>query len=192
MKNGLKTLEQTVATARDWLLIKAALGGDSKSFSILVSFHKKRVQAIGFSFFKNDADVEDFVQEVLLKAFNKLGTFKGGSLFSTWLTRIALNTAINAKNRRQEYKPLADEDRIAAPTKSPEETEIRKATAAAIREAVRELPEKYAVCIELYFFYDNSYEEIAEITSLNMNTVKSNIFRAKKILKEKLRQFYEK
>ena len=75
---------------------------------------------------------------------------------------------------------------------SPEEDEIREATKKAVREAVRELPEREAVCIELYFFYDNNYEEISQITGEKLNTVKSHIFRAKKILREKLREFYER
>ncbi|MCR5400418.1 MAG: sigma-70 family RNA polymerase sigma factor, partial [Treponema sp.] len=69
---------------------------------------------------------------------------------------------------------------------------IRKLTQEAIREAIKELPEKYAVSIELYFFYSISYQEISEITNIPLNTVKSNIFRAKRILKNKLEDFYEK
>ena len=64
-------------------------------------------------------------------------------------------------------------------------------TVLAVREAVKDLPEKFAVCVELYFFYDNSHAEISKITGLPVNTIKSHIFRAKKILREKLRSYYE-
>ena len=74
---------------------------------------------------------------------------------------------------------------------SPEEIEIRKITQDAIRTAISELPEKYAVCIEMYFFYDIPYKEISEITEFPENTIKSHIFRAKKILKARLEEYYE-
>ena len=55
-----------------------------------------------------------------------------------------------------------------------------------VRESLKELPEKYKIVLDLYFFYDNSYSEISEITGLAENTVKSHIFRAKKLLREKI------
>ena len=63
-------------------------------------------------------------------------------------------------------------------------------TQEAVREAVNELEEKYAICLDLYFFHDIQYSDISEITGFPENTIKSHIFRAKKILKEKLKEFY--
>ena len=143
------------------------------------------------SFFKNETDTDDFMQEVFLKVYTNLSRFRGDSAFSTWLTSIAYNTAVNAKNRRKEYLPISDEENIEDKSLTPEKNEIRKLTVLAVREAVKDLPEKFAICVELYFFYDNSHAEISEITGLPINTIKSHIFRAKKILREKLRGFYE-
>lgn len=189
---SFERIEQTIANTRDKLLVKSVLGGDDRSFAILSSFYRKRIAAMGMSFLKNEEDTADFVQNVFIKAYNNLPQFKWESSFSTWLTRIAYNTAVNETTRRKVYEPIANEDSLPSLGMTPEEAQIREATKAAVREAVKELPEKYAVCIELYFFYDNSYEEICAITGLNMNTVKSHIFRAKKILREKLRGFYGK
>ena len=147
--------------------------------------------SLGMSFFKNEADSEDFVQEVFIKAYTNLSKFKGNASFPTWLTSIAYNTAINAKNRRKEYLPISDENNIESKTLSPEKNHIRKMTVLAVREAVKNLSENEAICIELYFFYDNSHAEISEIMGLPVNTIKSHIFRAKKILREKLRGYYE-
>lgn len=192
MKVNLERIEQTIADTRDRLLVKAVLSGDGRSFAILCSLYRKRISAMGRSFLKNEEDADDFVQSVMEKTFKSLRQFKGESSFSTWLTKIAYNTAINAANRRKEYEPIANEEGIKSRTLTPEENQINEATKEAVREAVKELPEKYGICIELYFFYDNSYEEICSITGLNMNTVKSHIFRAKKILREKLKEFYGK
>lgn len=187
-ENRDKNLINAAITKRDSLLIKSILAGNKNSFAILMSFYKKRVYALGMSFFKNETDTEDFVQDVFLKAYTKLDTFEGKSLFSTWLLRIAYTTALNAVNRRKEYLPLADETQIAATDRSasPEEAQLRKITRLAVREALAELPEKYAVCLDMYFSYDIPYAQIAEITEMPLNTIKSHIFRAKQILKKKL------
>lgn len=121
--------------------------------------------------------------------YTRLSTFRGESLFSTWLMRVAYNTAINSVKRRKEYASLSDEFDVIDSDLTPEETELKKVTILAVREAVKELPERYGVCLDMYFFYDMTYNEISEIVDLPVNTIKSHIFRAKKILKDKLSEF---
>lgn len=191
MNNSFRSIEQIITETRDKALIKTSLQGDEKSFARLVSYYKKRITAMGMSFFKNTADTEDFVQDVFLKVFSNLKNFRGESSFSTWLTSIAYNTAVNSKNRKKETVSLSNEDTLYDKNYSPEKQEIRRITIEAVNEAIKELPEKYAMCIELYFYNDNSHAEISKITGLTINTIKSHIFRAKKILREKLRSYYE-
>ncbi|MBQ9623027.1 MAG: RNA polymerase subunit sigma-24, partial [Treponema sp.] len=93
--------------------------------------------------------------------------------------------------RRKEYLPISDEENLEDSDLTPEKNQIRKITVLAVREAVKDLPEKFKICVELYFFYDNSHAEISKITGEGINTIKSHIFRAKKILREKLRSYYE-
>ncbi len=178
--------EREAAYKRDSKLVREVLSGNTSAFAELMSLYKKRIEALGMSFFKNPADTEDFAQDVFLKAYTKLDSFKGESLFSTWLTRMAYNTAINAVNRRPEYVSIADESLLPDNGLTPEEKELRLLTMEAVRESLKELPDKYKIVLDLYFFYDNSYTEISEITSLAENTVKSHIFRAKKLLREKI------
>jgi RNA polymerase sigma-70 factor (ECF subfamily) len=184
-------IERTIALKRDAILVKATLQGDTQSFARLMSLYKNRVAALGMSFFKNPTDTEDFVQDVFIKVFLNLSSFRGDALFSTWLTRIAYNTAVNSVKRRKEYLSIIDEGSLYDPGFTPEEREIRNITAEAVRESLKDLPEKYGVCMDMYFFYDISYSEISEITGFPVNTIKSHIFRAKKILREKLRSYHE-
>lgn len=179
-------IEHAVAYKRDSELIKSTLEGDTKSFAKLMTLYKKRIFILGMSFFKNETDAEDFVQDVFIKVYTKLNTFKGNSLFSTWLTRIAYNLACNSVNRLDEYVPISEESLIKDPSDSPEEIQIKKITCEAIREAIKELPVEYAVCLDLFFFYDVSHAEISRITGFPINTIKSHIFRAKKVLRDKL------
>jgi RNA polymerase sigma-70 factor (ECF subfamily) len=169
----------------DWW-IKQASEGDAHAFSHIVQAYQRRITALGMGFFKNSTDTEDFVQDVFIKIFSNLKTFRGESQFSTWITRIAYNTAINTITRRKEYTSLANEEMLTDAALTPEEEQIRRVTKEVLLEAVNELPEQYAVCLDLYFFHDLPYKEICIITNLPVNTIKSHIFRAKKMLRDKL------
>lgn len=85
--------------AADEDIITRVLDGDTEAFSVLVRRHQSRVIRLGYGFFKNTDEAEDFAQDVFVKAFVGLASFRGRSSFSTWLTRIAYNTGINAKRK---------------------------------------------------------------------------------------------
>jgi RNA polymerase sigma-70 factor (ECF subfamily) len=170
----------------DETIAAQVVAGQRELFRFLVYRHERAVKGFGFSFFYNATDAADFAQDVFLKAFHKLDQFKGNARFSTWLYRIAYTTAINKLNRRREYQSLADNEFESA-YETPEDAHIKEAVRKTVRQAVSELPDKYRVCIDLFFFYDRSYEEIETITGFPVNTVKSHVFRAKKLLREKLR-----
>ena len=138
------------------------------------------------SFFKNHDDSEDFVQDIMLKTFSALPKFRGESSFSTWLMRIAYNSAINSVKRKREFVSAFDDFEIKTNDLTPEERQIQNCVKNAIRRAVNDLPEKYRICIDLYFFYDMPYADIESVTGIPVNTIKSHIFRSKKILKTEL------
>lgn len=191
MRSKFSNVENLLLITRDKFLVKESIAGNPSAFSTLMFLYKKRVELIGQRFFHNQNDTDDFVQEVFLKVFNSLTTYKGESKFSTWLIRIAYNTAINSKTRIKNADSLKTEDgeQLSSPYDSPEEAEIKRITKIAIQNSVNELPEKYAQCVEMYFFLDMSYEDISETTGIPVNTIKTHIFRAKKILYEKLKEY---
>jgi RNA polymerase sigma-70 factor (ECF subfamily) len=172
----------------DELVVDQITAGQKDLFRLLVRRYERPVYGMGLSFFRNAEDASDFAQEVFLKVYRNLSRFEGRSRFSTWLYKIAYNTAVNGVNRRKEYRSLAEEENeIAASDRdSPERQLIRSAARDAVLASVRELPERYRVCIDLFFFYDCSYQEIEAITGFPVNTVKSHVHRAKKLLREKL------
>lgn len=190
MPNKFSNVENLLLVTRDKFLVKESIAGNPSAFSTLMFLYKKRVVAVGHRFFHNQNDIDDFVQEVFLKVFNSLQTYKGESKFSTWLTRIALNTALNSKNRTKTTETLYPEESDTIPSiyESPEEHQIKKITKETIQQSVKELPEKYAQCVEMYFFMNMSYEDISETTGIPVNTLKTHIYRAKKILYEKLKE----
>jgi RNA polymerase sigma-70 factor (ECF subfamily) len=169
------------------LLIRQIVEGQKDMFRLLISRYQRTVHSMGLSFFRNVEDAADFTQDVFFKAYRNLPSFKGRSRFSTWLYRIAYNTAVNGVTRRKEYRSLAEEDLSAEET--PEQLALKAAAREAVQKAVEELPEKYRVCVDMFFFYDRSIKEIEVITGFPENTVKSHVFRAKKLLREKLESF---
>lgn len=172
-------------SADEPLLISRIVSGHRELFRILVNRYQRAVHGIGVSFFRNAEDAADFTQDVFFKAYRSLASFRGTSRFSTWLYRIAYNTAVNGVARRKEYHSLIEEEN-AGTADTPEQLVLRKAAEEAVRKAVEELPDKYRVCIDLFFFYDRSIREIELITGFPENTVKSHVFRAKKLLRERL------
>ena len=176
------------AEFNDQLIVDQIVSGQKNLFRLLVRQYEKAVHGMGLSFFRNPDDASDFTQEVFLKAFRSLSRFEGRSRFSTWLYKIAYNTAINEVNRRKEYHSLAEEDidKLVNSGETPERAALRNAAREAVQAAIKELPERFRICVDLFFFYDRSYQEIEVITGIPVNTVKSHVFRAKIILREKL------
>ncbi|MBQ7752106.1 MAG: sigma-70 family RNA polymerase sigma factor [Treponema sp.] len=187
MKNKITEAEALLLLQKDRILVRRTLRGNADAFSTLVANNKKRIEAVGRRFFNDITDIEDFVQEVFIKAYKNLSSFKGKSLFSTWITRIAFTTAINQKKSFKITDSFDEQgDFLPSPYDNPENEQIKALTKEAINEAVQDLPENYAVCIKMFFYLDMNQEDISEMTGIPLNTVKSNIFRAKKILSEKL------
>jgi RNA polymerase sigma-70 factor (ECF subfamily) len=170
----------------DLILCKEALAGNAASFAVLAEKYRKRIFGLGYSFFRNPDDAEDFVQDVLVKVYVSLASFRGESQFSTWVMRIAYNTAINSIKRKHDYTSLAEDFEIVDPCDTPEELHLRNCSIDAIREALKDLPERYRACVDMFFFYDMPYVDISEVTGLPVNTIKSHVFRAKKLLRERL------
>jgi RNA polymerase sigma-70 factor (ECF subfamily) len=174
----------------DRLVIDQIAAGQKEFFRLLVQRHEKAVYGMGLSFFRSPEDAADFTQDVFLKAFRSLSRFEGRSRFSTWLYRIAYNTAVNSVTRKKDYRSLAEDEDI-PDRDTPERKILREALRESVLAAVKELPERYRVCIDLFFFYERSYQEIKAITGYPVNTIKSHVFRAKKLLREKLEDFTE-
>ena len=178
----------------DRLIVDQIISGQRDLFRLLVRRYERAVYGMGLGFFRNAEEASDFAQDVFLKVFRSLSRFEGRSRFSTWLYKIAYNTAINGVNRRKEYRSLAEEDAdgagasggIVVDDETPESLLIRKEAREAVLASLQELPERFRICIDLFFFYERSYQEIETITGFPVNTIKSHVFRAKKLLREKL------
>jgi RNA polymerase sigma-70 factor (ECF subfamily) len=186
---GMSSAHDSSGSAEDdEIIVARVVAGQKDRFRHLVKRHERAVYGMGMSFLRNGEDAADFAQEVFLKAYRNLSYFEGRSRFSTWLYKIAYNTAVNNVTRKKEFRSLAGEDQV-IDGDTPERSLLRAAAREAVLDAVGELPERYRICVDLFFFYDRSYQEIEMITGFPVNTIKSHVFRAKKLLREKLEDY---
>jgi RNA polymerase sigma factor (sigma-70 family) len=181
----------------DKKLIASALEGDQEAYRALMNRHRPAIFHIIFKIVRDQEATADLVQETFMKAFASLATYRAEYKFSTWLYRIGANCAIDFLRKRK-IKTLSldapaetadGQIEIEVPDNSynPERDLEEREKRISINEAINSLPEKYRIVI-VYRHKDNkSYEEIAEVLNIPLGTVKARIFRARELLKKKLR-----
>lgn len=165
-------------------IVHRILKGERDLFAEIVRRYQRKIYNIGLMFFRNSDDAGDFAQEVFVRAYEALNSFKGKSKFSFWFTKIAYNHGINMAKSGVRPESLIEH---ACEGDSPHESFVIGEVRDALKRAVESLPENFRVCVDLYFFYGLSYAEISEITGYPVNTIKSNMFRAKQVLRNKLK-----
>ena len=169
----------------DAVAAERVVAGDVEAFAGIVRRNQNKLIAFGRRFFRDVADVEDFVQEVFLQAFRKLGTYRGEARFTSWLLTIAYNLAVRQKRRIPDYKSI-ELEKLTDERHNPEQLTMRREAGRVIADAMRSLPQRFATCLDLFFFFGQTYDEISTTTGHPVNTVRSHIRRAKELLRGSL------
>lgn len=172
--------------------IEEARNGDAAAFEQLVRRYEKQVFALTRRMCKNPADAEEAAQDAFLAAWQGLKFFRGESAFSTWLYRLTANACVDLLRREGRHQTAAgaalddEETALELPDESPtphaltERAELREQLEAGLKA----LPEEYRTVLVLREVHQQSYDEIAEILSLELGTVKSRISRGRKRLRK--------
>lgn len=176
-------------------LIKACQkNNDLKAFEILIKRHQDKVRAVVYKFINNSNELDDISQEVFIKAFKSIKSYRSEAKFSTWLYRITINTckdSIRSTMKKTEKVVSIDEMIINKVQDSSNiDTEILidlKAEQKLVFKEIKRLPLKQQLAIILHDIEFLSYEEISKIADCPIGTVKSRLFSARKELKEKLK-----
>ena len=179
----------------DQELVEKAQQGDKKAFNLLVVRYQNRVAGLLTRYVSRD-DIPDIVQESFIKAYRSLASFRGESAFYTWLYRIAVNTAKNhltALGRRPPKEDILAEDAESydagtqlRETDTPENLVLSNELKQVVFETIENLPEELKMAITLREIEGLSYEEIAEVMSCPVGTVRSRIFRAREAIDAKI------
>ena len=178
---------------RDLELVKLAREGDEYAFARLMNRYKDAIYFMLLKMVNNRADAEDLTIEAFGKAFTNLHQYSPQFAFSTWLFRIASNNGIDfLRKRRANTVPLENPDtdrkdseynpNFKSETLSPEEKYIRQQRANILRRMVSRLKPRYRMLVELRYFKEYSYDEIAKELNLPLGTVKVQLFRAREML----------
>jgi len=175
---------------QDYELVKAALNGDEKAFARLLTRYKDAIYFMLLKMVNNRSDAEDLTLEAFGKAFKSLHQYSPTYAFSTWLFKIASNNCIDflrkkkgvhvsiENNDQNESEPI----KLKSKDPDPEERLMRQQKAILLRTVVRRLKPRYQILVELRYFREFSYEEIAKELDLPLGTVKAQLFRAREML----------
>lgn len=190
----LRPQVETETDSEDKLVDLARLGGEN-AIRTLIKRNNRRLFRAARSVMRNDAEAEDVVQATYVKAFTRLASFRGESAFSTWLTRIALNEALDRKRRERLGVDLAELDQMgqhdgasaSAPLSLvplPADSEVMRMELRAALEAMTDdLPEGFRMVFVLRDIEGMSIEETADLLSLKPATVKTRLHRAHRLLR---------
>jgi len=180
-------------------LIERLVARDERAFNELVRTYERRVFGLVLRMLGNRAEAEDLTQEVFVQVFKAIGTFRGDSKLSTWVYRIAVNLCKN-RTKYLRVRHTSDQEQLdelaerlplsqarhanVAQIERPDEAMAGRQVEAIVREAISLVDENFRECLILCDVEELPYEEIAEITSLPVGTVKSRIFRGRAQLRE--------
>ncbi|MDD4991273.1 MAG: sigma-70 family RNA polymerase sigma factor [Paludibacter sp.] len=166
--------------------IERILAGETNLFSYFVNSYSNSIHSLIVRIVLTNEDAEELTQDSFLKAFKKLDTFKGDCSFSTWLFRIAYNTAISATRKRKMEFPTVDEammesvpDEAIETFFDPDENEIKLQK---LEEAIGKLNVEEKTLITLFYTEDKSVAELARVLDLSPENVKVKLYRVRKKL----------
>ncbi|MGH9308662.1 MAG: RNA polymerase sigma factor [Vicinamibacterales bacterium] len=173
----------------DRALVSACLGGDKGAFDVLVERHRKPVYQVCYRFAGNHEDAAELTQDVFVRAYRALGTFKGQSALGTWLYRIAVNVGLNRAAVRQPPIEAIDTREHADPgAELPESAVLRSERAARVRTAIAKLPKKQRATLILRVYHELPHDQIAAILGSSAGAVKTNFFHALARLRKLLQE----
>jgi RNA polymerase sigma-70 factor (ECF subfamily) len=191
----IPNIATTSADENDAELVTASQGGDQDAFAQLVQRHQRRVFNLVFRMLQQYEEANEVTQETFLAAWQGLSSFRGDARFSTWLYRIAYNCSLKQLEQRKKDKALnaaiqaehlldhADKEERASTVLEIHDFQNL------VREHLSMLPAKYRVVLVLRHLQEMTYEEMAEILTIPIGTIKTHLFRARNLLKERLETF---
>lgn len=174
----------------DEQIINEVLAGQLNQYKGLVSRYQQKVFSVALKITNNQKDAEDIAQEVFLQAYLSLSTYQFDSSFSTWLYRITVNKGIDwrRKNKHTLNQEVYQEQQEKSSEFIPEDLLLRKDRQESIKIMLNKLPKAYQSVLVLYYFDNLSYHQIADQLGIAKKTVESRLYRAKLLMKERLRK----
>ena len=175
--------------------IRLVKEGDKNAFAALVDRYKDMVFTLSLKLLKDRQEAEEASQDTFLKVYKSLDKFKWESKFSTWIYKVAFNTCLDRLKKNKRFQAIADIDEINEQETEPiinvldsiEEKERKQI----IQDCLQELPGEDSFLLTLYYFEEQSLEEVSKIIGITQNNVKIRLYRSRKKLASLLKARFE-
>jgi RNA polymerase sigma-70 factor (ECF subfamily) len=174
----------------DTALVRACQRGDIEAFEQIFRVYRNPVFRLAYRFTGNRDDAEDLTQEIFLKVFENIGSFRYESSFATWLYRIAVNTCMNFQRDKKPAESLGVTDDLGSSV-SPEAICERGELQRKIEAEIASLPNPLKIAFLLVVVEGMTYREASEILGLSVDALRMRVSRARQILREKLKGYME-
>jgi len=180
----------------DRVLVSRVLNGDMHAFRLLIKQHERLVAHMIGRLVKNNEEREELCQDVFLRVYDKLGEFNFQSRLSTWIATIAYRHAINQmRKRKMLMRDIPDEESFGfnfVEEENPESLLEEQDMNTFVFNLIDQLPAQYKIVLTLYHVEGMSYPEIVDVTGMPEGTVKNYLFRARNLLKDKVKKYLGK
>lgn len=169
------------------MLIKQVLKGNDHAFRLIIENYRHHIFKTVYSVLRNEKDAEDAAQEVFIKIYSSLPKYKGKG-FTSWVTRIAVNHAIDIKRkkdrRREEVMEDVGQQLVTADHRRVEDNLFQKEREALVHKRLKELPENYRDVVYGYYIEEKSFQQLAEEQQLKEKSIRVKLHRARKWMRE--------
>jgi RNA polymerase sigma-70 factor, ECF subfamily len=183
----MRPADPGLADLDDRALVEACLSGQPAAFDVIVERHRRSVYLLCYRFVSSHEDASDLSQDIFLRAYRGLRSFRGQSSLATWLYRIGVNVCLNrvsAKKPRSES--IEDRQFVDDKAESAPDRLLKDERGARVRAAIAQLPRKQRVTLVLRMYHEMSHQEIADVLGSSVGAVKANFFHALGNLKKML------
>ena len=183
---GNASSKEQMNTNTDQHFINQVLSGNTNAFSVLVERYKDLVFTLALRMLKHREEAEEVSQDTFIKVFKKLNSFKGDSKFSTWIYKVAYYTCLDRlKTIKKEYAKVAIDEFTEHHVKTLDnafEAMVEEEKSQKIKQCIQLLPAEDSALLTLFYFEEQSLDEIASILGITANNVKVKLFRSRKKL----------
>lgn len=184
---AVKTPDRSLGELSEAGLVEACLAGRTGAFDLIFERHRRPVYQLCYRFVGNHEDASDLSQDVFLRAYRGLRSFRGQSSMATWLYRIGVNVCLNRVTAKTLPRESIEDDRyVDTRAESASDLVLKAERAARVRRAIAELPRKQRATLILRMYHEMTHQEIADVLGRSVGAVKANFFHALGNLKKLL------
>lgn len=171
-------------------IIRAAKRGDKEAIIQLLREIENPLYRTAYYLLGNEQDALDVTQEALLRIYTNITNYREEAQFKTWAQRIVTNLCIDRFRKKKEMVSIEEHELNLRSSQSVEDEILTGDLATNIQQAIEKLPEHFKLVVIMRYIQDYSYNEISETLDLPLNTVKSHLFRARKLLQGLLHDYH--